>query len=81
MLYSYFRYTGRVFLGCALLLLAVILSELYEKQRREKDWFTERKHRRICVRDITFLTARSPFHVIFCCFFSLLPFVSDVLPE
>ena len=29
-------------------------------------------HRRICVRDITFLTARPPFYVIFCCFLCLL---------
>ena len=72
---------GRLLLGCALLLLAAILSELYEKPRREKDWFTEKKHRRICVRDITFLTARCPFNFIFCCFLSLLPFLSEVLPE
>ena len=75
-LYSYFRYTGRLFLGCALLLLPAILSELYKKPRWEKDWSTEKKlvKKRICVREITFLTARSPFHVIFCCFLSLLPF-------
>ena len=30
-------------------------------------------HKRICVRDITFLTARPPFYVIFCCFLRLLP--------
>ena len=27
-------------------------------------------HRRICVRDITFLSARRPYYVIFCCFFA-----------
>ena len=25
-------------------------------------------HRKICAKDITFLTARPPFYVIFCCF-------------
>ena len=29
-------------------------------------------HRGICVRDITFLTARSPSYIIFCCFFCVL---------
>ena len=54
--YSYFRYTGRLFLGCALF-VAVTLSQLYEKRRRNKDWATEeslQKNRRFCVRDITF---------------------------
>ena len=30
-------------------------------------------HRRICERDITFLTTRPPFYVTFCCFLNLLP--------
>ena len=30
-------------------------------------------HKIICVRDITFLTARPLFYVIFCCFPCLLP--------
>ena len=30
-------------------------------------------HRRIRVRDITFLTERPPFHIIFCCFLCLVP--------
>ena len=30
-------------------------------------------HRRICVKDITFLTARSPFYVIFVAFFIYSP--------
>ena len=37
--------------------------------------------RRICVRDIKFLTARPLFYVIFCCLLRLLPFPSDVLTE
>ena len=32
-----------------------------------------KKNKSICVWEITFLTARSPFYVIFCCFLSLLP--------
>ena len=32
-LYRYFRYTGRLFLGLLLLLLAVTLSEFHEKPR------------------------------------------------
>ena len=65
------------------LLLAVILSELYEKPRIERKIELKKKvHRIICVRDITFLTAPSPFYV-----FSLLslstpsPFPSDTLAE
>ena len=34
--------------------------------------------RRICVRDITFLTARPPFYVVFCCFLCLLSPPSQV---
>ena len=36
--------------------------------------------RRICERDITFLTVQPPFYVIFCCFFlsNSFPFPSDV---
>ena len=36
--YSYFRYTGRHFLGCAFSMLAVILPGLLEKPGRNKDW-------------------------------------------
>ena len=48
-------------------LLVVILSELHLKSRR-KDWDSEKIHRRICVRDIHFLTApllSMPFFVAF----------------
>ena len=62
------------FLDVLCLLLAVILSELSKNLRRNKDWV----HRRICLRDITFLTTRLPFFVIFCCFFCLLPPPSQV---
>ena len=56
---------GGSFLDVFFLLLAAILSELYEKPRRNKDSVTEKLHRRICLRDITtFLTTRPPFYVI-----------------
>ena len=41
-LYSFFRYTGRLFLGCALFLLAVILSGLHEIPRSNEDWVTKK---------------------------------------
>ena len=37
---SYFRYTGRLFLGYALF-VALTLSQLYEKRRRNKYWASE----------------------------------------
>ena len=70
--YSYFRYTGRFFLNVLSFLLAVILSELHEKQEGNIE-LQKKVHRRICMRDITFLTARPPSYVIFCCFLSILP--------
>ena len=60
-------------LDVVFLLLAVVLSELHEKPRRNKDELQKKVHRRTCVKDITFLTARLPFYVIFCCFLRLLP--------
>ena len=39
-LYSYFRYTSRFFLRYGLFVV-VILSQLYEKPRMNKDWVTE----------------------------------------
>ena len=35
-------------------------------------------HRRICMRDITFLTAGAPFYASVCCLIRLLSFPSDV---
>ena len=67
------------FLDVLFLLLAVIVSELHEKPRRNKDWVTEKSTflkkvqkkstRRICVRDIPFLTAHPPFYIFFVAFF------------
>ena len=70
------------FLNGSFLLLAVILSELPEKPKR-KDWVTKKKiHRSICVRNITLLTARSPFYVFLLLPLSTLsPFPSNTLAE
>ena len=53
------------------LLLVPILLELHENQRR-KNCNRKKGHRRICVKDITFLAAYSPSYVIFCRFFRVL---------
>ena len=66
------------FLDVFFLLLTVILSELHEKPRRIKIELQKKDHRRISVREITFLTTRLPFDVIFCCFLRLLPPLSQV---
>ena len=55
------------------LLLFVILSGLHEKPRRIKSVLQIKVHRRICVRDITFLTSRPALYVTCCCFLRLLP--------
>ena len=82
-LYSYFRCTDRLFLGCPHFVAAVTLSGFHEKPRRNEDWITKKVHRRICLRDITFLVACPPFYVTFL-LLSLStpsPFQSDVLAE
>ena len=68
------------FLDMLFLLLTVILSELHENARRKEIELQKKVHRRICVRDITFLSARSPFYV-FLLFSSssLSPFASDTM--
>ena len=53
------------FLDVLILLLAVTLSGFHEKPRRNEDWITKKVHRRICLRDITFLVACPPFYVTF----------------
>ena len=80
-LYNYFRYTGRLFLGCAVFVACCNIISFMRNQEGIKIELQKKVHRRICVRDITFLTARSPFYVIFCCFLHLLPFLGDVLAE
>ena len=68
-LYSYLRYTDRL-LDVLFLLPAVILSELHENQLEKTEW-QKKVHIRLCLRDITFLAARSSSYVIFCRFFRL----------
>ena len=53
------------------LLLTVILSEIHENPRKKIE-LQKKVHRKIFVRDITFLAARPPY-AIFCRFFRLLP--------
>ena len=66
------------FLDGRFLLVAVILSDLHEKPRRKKAWVTEKVNRQICVRNITFLTARTLFYAFFCYFLPLLLSPSEV---
>ena len=61
------------FLDVLFLLLAVILSGLHEKPRRNKDWVTEKGTQKNLWEGITFLTVDSSFCVTFCCFLHLLP--------
>ena len=62
-LHSYLRYIDRI-LDVFFFLLAVILSELYQSSKKKTD-LQKKLHRRICVRDITFLAARPLSYVIF----------------
>ena len=66
-----------------ILLLAVTLSGFHEKPRRNEDWITKKVHRRICVRDVTFLVACPPFYVTFLLLSSSTPspFQRNVLAE
>ena len=72
------------FLDVFFLLLAVILSELHDFMRNQKRKIElQRKvHRSICMRDITFLTARSPFYAFLLLSFSTpSPFPSDTFAK
>ena len=51
---------------------------LMRNQEGIKIELQKKVHRRVCVWDITFLTARPPFYVILCCFLRLLPPPSQV---
>ena len=59
------------------LLHALILLELHEKPGRKIE-LQKKVHRRICVRDITFLTARSPFYAFLLFSSSVRPLPSQV---
>ena len=77
--YSCFRYTGRLFRGCAFLLFAVILSGLHGKPRKNKDWVTEKYIEEFKWGTTLFwLCTSPPFYVTFCCFHCLLPLHSEV---
>ena len=47
------------------------------RNQEEKIELQKKVRRRVCVRDIIFLAARTPFHVIFCRFFRLLQFYEE----
>ena len=70
-LYSYLRYT--------LLDVFFLLLALRETMRNQevKIELQKKVHRRICVRDITFLAACPSSSVIFCRFFRLLRFYEE----
>ena len=69
-LYSYFRYINRLFFGCVLFLARCNISRASLETKIE---LQNKVHSRICVMNITFLTSRTPFYVIFCCFLRLFP--------
>ena len=61
------------FLDVLFLLLAVILSELHEKPRRNKDWVTEKNtYKKLC-EGHHFFDCTPSFYVIFRWFLRLLP--------
>ena len=65
-------------LGCALFVAPYDITRA--SWETKKEWlYIEDVHRRICVRDINFLTAPPPFYIVFCWFFSLLPPPSQVI--
>ena len=69
------------FLDVLFLSLAVIQSELMRKLEGKIE-LQKKIHREICVRDITFLTARSPFYAFLLLFSSnSSPFPNDALAE
>ena len=64
---SYTRYTERL-LDVFIMMIAVILSELNENQRR-KHWVREKYTKKFVWGASIFLVARVPSYVIFCRFF------------
>ena len=67
------------FLDVLFLLLAVILSELYENPRRKKDWVAERGAKKNLCEGDHFFDCMPSLLCFFCCFLRLLSFPSDVL--
>ena len=78
-LYSYFRYTGRLFLGCAFF-IACCNYQNFVRNQEGKNELQKKVHRRICVRNITFLTVHSPFNVFLLLSLYILPPPSQVTP-
>ena len=73
-LHSHRRYTGSLFLGCALFVAGWnIIRALWETNKELRLNYKKKVQRRICVSDITFMTARAPFYVIFITFFVYFP--------
>ena len=77
-LYSYFRHTGRLSLDCALFGACCNIIRAPCETKKERLSYRKEVNRRICERDITSLTARPPFYVVFCCFLRLVPPLSQV---
>ena len=68
---SHFRYTGSPFLGCAFFVACCNISRTsWETKKNLKIELQKKVHRRICVRDITFLIAQPLFYMsLFVAFF------------
>ena len=66
---------------CSLCCLLKYYQNLMRDQEGIKIELQKKVQRRICVRDIIFLTTRPAFYVIFCCFLRLLPFPYSLLAE
>ena len=78
--YNCFRYAGRLFLGCARF-VAVALSQLYEKRRRNKDWATKERTQKNLCKGHHFFDCTPSFLCHFLLLICLLPFPSDVPTE
>ena len=82
-LYSHFRYTNRLFLGCVFFIARCNIIRASRETKTESLCYKKKLHTRICVRDIIFLTARPPFYMSFFVAFFIYshPFPSQVLDE
>ena len=70
---SYFRHTGRLFLGCALRLVCCNIIRTSWETKKERLGYRKKYIEEFVWGTSFFLTARpSLFYVIFCCFLSLL---------
>ena len=68
---NYFRFTGRLFLGCALFVASCNIIKASWGTKKERLSYRIKIERITFVRGITFLTASPPFYVIFSCFHRL----------